>query len=713
MKKRKMLKTTTLVLSALVVVILLTCTYLLIYSNLSRYNNQLKVMQNDLLANFQTKVDETLASGIEYLSAWMLEDEIVQFATEEKVSNFNLLQLNKRQSKHYYPFQDMDCLYGIFLPDRDCFITNKGILHIKHLETEFEFPAGSDEFFKGLKQATFVNNCYLAPHTSVSGKRINLFIKRNLQLDGEQEIYGFVSLNMEQVANKLSQLENQVFLAYQNEEAFFNSCPALEDLTIQMVDSEVIHDLYYGVGTVKEGFGFIWVLYGFLFLIFIIVGLYGSFNLARFLHRPVENILRQISSDDEEDMYDEEAYISSRFVEIKNVNKRLAEQVNAQEEDLKQNFVRDLLFGMVTDEVMESNGVKFGLNYLCGNVALALLEENGNEVQGTMNAKQIVALLKAKVENSMVMFLNSGQVAVIAADIPYEVFKSAITQSVLQIDEWYGVSYTGAISSGTLETPRELSQLFNDAMRCLQSGDFSYDKLIITKEDLSEQEEYGYYYPLELEKNIIGCVTNNDFDRAIQMVRVILEKNLVEMKLNKVALTELKFAFVGTIKRILQLLKKTEAELFGEGSVLYLELSACRTPKEISDKIIEMFSSLRDFTEDSYDSVNRTLIGQLEEYIQNNYNREELSLLLLAEHFNLTVSYISRIFKRYCQENFKDYLANYRIQKATEILEESPYIKIAELAKRVGYSNVSSFIRNFKKIKFVSPGEYKNDRNNQ
>ncbi len=707
MKKRKMLKITTYVLSALVVVILLISAYLLVYSNLSRYNHQLKVVQNDLLVNFQTKVDETLSSGIEYISSWMMEDEIIQFATEEKVSSYNLFQLSNRYQKHYYPFQDKDCLYGIFLPGKDYFITNKGILHTKHLEMDYDFPPGSFAFFDSLKEKKFVNNCYLATDVSTTGKRINLFIKRNLQMNTKKEVYGFVSLNLEQVASKLTQLEDQVFLAYQEDKILFNSQPELKNLSIQTVHSEALHDLYYGVGTVKQGFGFLWVLYVFLFLVFIIMGLYGSFYLARFLHRPLENILMQISSDDEADIYDEEAYISSRFVEIKNVNHQLAERVNAQEEDLKQNFVRDLLFGMVTDEVMQSNSEKYGLDHLYGQVVLAILEENGNEVQGTMNAKQIVALLEAKVENSIVMFLNSGQAAVISAEFPYEAFKRAITQAVLQIDEWYGVSYTGAISDGNLSSPRELSRLFNDAMRYLECGDFSYDKLIITKEDLREREEYGYYYPLEFEKNIISCVTNNDFEKAIQMVRMIIEKNLVEMKLSKAALTELKFALVGTVKRILQALKKTEAELFGEGSILYLELSACRTPEEISEKIIEMFSALRDFTEDTYDHANRTLISQLEDYVQNNYDREELSLLLMAEHFNLTVSYISRIFKKYCQENFKDYLANYRIQKATEILDESPYIKISELAKRVGYSNVSSFIRNFKKVKFVSPGEYK------
>ena len=157
-------------------------------------------------------------------------------------------------------------------------------------------------------------------------------------------------------------------------------------------------------------------------------------------------------------------------------------------------------------------------------------------------------------------------------------------------------------------------------------------------------------------------------------------------------------------------MKKTEAELFGEGSVLYLELSASKSPEEISSKICEMFSAIRAFVEDIYNNSHYALIDQLETFIQDNYQHEDMSLLLLAEHFNLTTGYISRIFKKCRQVNFKDYLAAFRIRKATELLDIMPDIRVADLAKQVGYDNVQRFVRNFKKLKQVSPSEYRDKK---
>ncbi len=708
MRKRKMLRTTTLFISVLVVATLAISTYFLIYRNISAYNKQLEVMQKDLLINFQTKSDEILSNLTREISMWMLKDRAIQFASEEEHSYYNAQILYQDIIKESDLYYNLDCFYGIFRPDRDIFITNQGILHGDGLERYYGFAPGSVDLIKRLPEKEFVNNFYVADEFSVSQERINLIIKRNPTEDDDVAIYGIISLNLRQIAKQITQMEDGAFFAFKNENCFFSSDPdvRLEKMRRSDEESDLVYDLVYSIGMKKRSNFLLWSLYIILLLLLVAAGLYGSFFLARFLHRPVENILRQIS-DDETEIYDEEAYISSRFVEIKNVNRQLAERVNAQEESLKQNFVRDLLFGMVTEEAMVSKGELYGLKALRGDVSLAILEENNNEARGVVYLNQITSFLESKIENSMITFLNSGQVAVIAPDISYETFKNAILQAILQIDEGFDVSYTGSISTGTLSSLRELSNLFSNAMRYLQSGNFSYDKLIITKEDLLEQEEYGYYYPLELEKNIIGCVTNNDFERAMQMVRMILDKNLIEMKLSKGALTELKFAFVGTIKRILQALKKTESELFGEGSILYLELSACRTPEEVSKKIIEMFSSIRVTTEDAYDDANSALIDQLEAFIQENYYQEDMSLFFLAEQFNITSGYISRIFKKYRDINFKDYLSAYRIQKATEILEVTPDIRVADLAKRVGYDNVQRFVRNFKKLKNVSPGEYK------
>ncbi len=710
MKQRKSFKITRLLLSAMVIFTLLLGMCFLVYRNFSIRNNQLKSVQQDLLLNFQRNVDETLSSNTNEVSAWILEDEVIQFASEEEYDYQNALQITKEHSDKINALYDLDCIYGVFRPDLGTFITNLGILRSDTMERKYDFIPNSNEIIKQLPDKSYVNNFYIEKDLSNSDERINLIFTRTSADHADVTIYGIVSLNLKQVAKQISQQENVSFFCYVDDECIFSSSGKdIRGMQKLQKSSDVVHNLTFAIGTEKDSNVVLWLVYGSMLLLLVVAGLYVGFTLTKFLHRPIENIIKLVSTDNEVDVYDEEAYISKRFVEIRQVNQQLEAQVNAQEQYLKQNFVRDLLYGIVSEEAIASKGADYGLQNFRGNVVLALLEEN-YEVQGSMYLNQITALLTAKLENSIVTFLTSGQVAVIARSVTGDKFKTAIKQSILQIKEWYGVSYTGAISAGELTSPRELSRLFNDAMRYLQSGNFSHDKLIITKEDFFEREECTYYYPLEFEKNIISCITNNNFDKALQIVRIILDKNLVEIQLSKAAQTEFKFALVGTIKRVLQFFKKTEAEILGEGSILYLELSACKTPEELIEKIYEIFSAIRCFAEEALDSSNYTLIDQIEAYIRENYHREELSLFFLAEQFNLTSGYISRIFKKYRDVNFKDYLSACRIQKATEILEMTPDIRIADLAQKVGYDNVQRFVRNFKKLKNVSPGEYKKQK---
>jgi len=706
MKKRKMLRSTTLMISVLVITTLIVGACFFAYRHFSSYNNQMQAMQKDILINFRTKVDKTLRVGSEYLSALVLEEQAIQFFTEEP-KEYHLISLSEKVMLDSYQFPG-DCLVGLFEPGLDIFVTNVGVLHSWELERDYGFIEDSFEHINQLQEKEFLNNFYLDEVLSANGERLNLFFRRQIGMEAK-EIYGFISLNLQEVAEEISVSDNHVFYAFKDETCLFASDGRWDynDLHILRETSSVVYNLDYGSGVSKGGNVWVWLFCLVLFLLLVSLGIFGSLLLAKRLHRPIENIIEQLSDENETDIYDEEAYIRGRFVEIESVNRKLMSQISMQEQKLKQNFARDLLYGLVSEEILREKMDDYGLNVFFGNVVMAVLEENQGENKGAMLFQEITALISAKIENSIVVFLNAGQLAIVARDIPDKDFQMAVVQAILQINEWYDVSYTGAVAEGHIHSPKELNCLFNETVRYLQSGGFSQDKLLITKEDVKEREEYTYYYPLDFEKSIINCIVNNEFDRAMQMVQIILDKNLSEMKLSKTALTELKFAFVGTIKRVLQILQKTEAELFGEGSILYLELSAAKTAEELRNKICEIFSEIQKFTESTYEHINHALIEQLENYIQNHYQRKDMSLLLLAEHFNLTTGYISKVFKRYRQVNFKDYLTECRITKAVEILEETPYIRIVDLAEQVGYDNARSFTRNFKKITHFSPSEYK------
>lgn len=92
-------------------------------------------------------------------------------------------------------------------------------------------------------------------------------------------------------------------------------------------------------------------------------------------------------------------------------------------------------------------------------------------------------------------------------------------------------------------------------------------------------------------------------------------------------------------------------------------------------------------------------------YINENYDKE-ISLALAAQKFYMNTSYFSDYFKKNIGINFTDYLAKVRINKAVRLLNDLS-INSTEIAFSCGFNNVTSFYNTFKKIKGMSPGDFK------
>ena len=73
---------------------------------------------------------------------------------------------------------------------------------------------------------------------------------------------------------------------------------------------------------------------------------------------------------------------------------------------------------------------------------------------------------------------------------------------------------------------------------------------------------------------------------------------------------------------------------------------------------------------------------------------------------NISASYLSTYFKEKMGTNFSDYVQSHRMKQAI-ILLETTELKIVEVASRVGYQSVNSFIRNFKRFTGYPPGEFR------
>jgi two-component system response regulator YesN len=94
------------------------------------------------------------------------------------------------------------------------------------------------------------------------------------------------------------------------------------------------------------------------------------------------------------------------------------------------------------------------------------------------------------------------------------------------------------------------------------------------------------------------------------------------------------------------------------------------------------------------------------EFIEKNYTNNTISLEMVADAVGKNPSYLSNLFKLETGKNFSEYLRELRMENAIEMLFDVSY-KVYEIAEMVGYADVSSFAKAFKRHTGLRPGEYR------
>ncbi len=95
-------------------------------------------------------------------------------------------------------------------------------------------------------------------------------------------------------------------------------------------------------------------------------------------------------------------------------------------------------------------------------------------------------------------------------------------------------------------------------------------------------------------------------------------------------------------------------------------------------------------------------------YLEAHY-AESLSIPVIASHTGVSAIYLNRIFKLSTGKTLSDYLNDYRIARSLPMLADSSET-IGRISEAVGYSDVRSYIRFFKKFYGMTPGEYRKSR---
>lgn len=93
-------------------------------------------------------------------------------------------------------------------------------------------------------------------------------------------------------------------------------------------------------------------------------------------------------------------------------------------------------------------------------------------------------------------------------------------------------------------------------------------------------------------------------------------------------------------------------------------------------------------------------------YIDEHFMDSELSQSQVSDYLELQPSALSQLFKDEFGENFSEYLLKIRMEHAKKLLVETDK-PVQSIAEQIGYQNINSFYRVFKKAAGIPPGEYR------
>jgi len=400
--------------------------------------------------------------------------------------------------------------------------------------------------------------------------------------------------------------------------------------------------------------------------------------------------------------------VKNNVEKIVSQNSSFMEDINVKNSMLKDFFYQSKLKNIywsisdVKDMFMVAN--TYALIYFKIHYRSNYYEEISKEPsEGTYYIKELLQIYLKSYYNEFVVFQpEKNQIISIVNlninDKDVRIVLEDLLPKLKQEDEYI---YFTIVSSEEHSDISELNKVYNKVFEIAKNRRVVEETQVLYEGTVSLNQE-NFYFAREQAEQLANAVSNGRTNEAIQLVNKILEYNF------KRRVTEFYISLMCT--EIINCCLKVLAELYNkvpEGfdiANIYSNIELCDTKMQYSSLCNSIVSSVACYVS-AHKKENDYIVDSVKDFVKKNYF-EDIYLDLLSEKLNITKAYLSTYFKSKTGVNLSDYINNYRIKIAIELLENTS-LKVQEIGVKVGFQNTNTFIRLFKKYTGNAPGEYR------
>jgi two-component system response regulator YesN len=280
--------------------------------------------------------------------------------------------------------------------------------------------------------------------------------------------------------------------------------------------------------------------------------------------------------------------------------------------------------------------------------------------------------------------------------------KRMLAQKIIELNELAGLRYLVQPIVGIGGIYNRLSDIhrsFIEAKGVIQYFPHQDGARAIFFDEYFTIAQDQFWYPLEEQVRLSQCLLHGDAKLAEESIRQLFAKIAIMDQ----SLEMVRCIYYDIINIVIKTVNQLHAKDLQEDIRKLLQF---QTIEQLENRLLALSRKLCDHALLTKSMKNETIISQIVAYIDEYFCDAALSLDAVAEHFGMTTSYLSKIFKQETNLTFTEHLKQLRLKAFKKGLVESER-SIKELVVEIGYWDVPSFSRMFKQAEGITPGDYR------
>lgn len=447
-------------------------------------------------------------------------------------------------------------------------------------------------------------------------------------------------------------------------------------------------------------------------VIFIISAVYSAVML-----RPVDAIMRKIGStlytEHSGPYMDEYALINTAFDQMSSQLRNIDLIMHENEQLIRERLLSGILYNYVDIQKLspqyEQNGILFPYPYF----SVILISIPGlEEIADYTRQEQLKLIVRNNaaaafsslgtayslyMENKIIcILLNSSR----AENLQQELSKlcMALKSSMKQSLSLYPLFSIGICS----QTDPKLWQAWQLARQNFIFTAADADDFML----FSSQSDYSSSIEPDLLSSLTQCIIDKDL-RQLRTLLSLFRKQYLAEGTDLTEARRLSIIAAGTVFTSLLELHVTVHENQVANSIN--KIGGAESLTECDTYLFSCLSNIID-TETKIPEESRGYVRKAMDYLEASY-ASPITVVQIAASVGVSPIYLNKLFKLSTGKTLSEYLNYYRIQQSLPMLTDSDST-VSRISEAVGYNDVRSYIRFFKKFYTMTPNEYRKEKRN-